>query len=174
MPLNLTGIGCILRVHISTKASAIIWDRANPLTTLGKVEFRARFRVMKQCFADLLTARLRNCKTMVVHSLVSMTTTSRMIVLTNQMPVYKNSQVIPRIVIPRLGMLIKCQNYMPRINLRITIPRFIPIHKTGHKWISASRHNSVIWVISLRVFADCLNVFLKKYFRTVFFSEWRV
>jgi len=29
-------------------------DRANPLTDLDDVEFRARFRVTKRCFADLL------------------------------------------------------------------------------------------------------------------------
>ena len=29
-------------------------DRVNPLTDLDKVELRARFRVTKQCFANLL------------------------------------------------------------------------------------------------------------------------
>ena len=66
-------------------------NRANTLSDLDEVEFRARFRVKKQCFAYLLTARLRNCKTMVVNSLVSMTTTSCVIILTSQMLVYKNS-----------------------------------------------------------------------------------
>ena len=79
-------------------------DHASPLIDLDEVEFRAQFRVTKQYFADLLTASLpKPSVTMVVNSLVSMTTTSRMIVLTNQMLVYKDSRVIPRGVIPRLG-----------------------------------------------------------------------
>ena len=91
-------------------------DHANPLTDLDEVEFQARFQVTKQYFADLLTARL--CKpsvTMVINSLVSMATTSCVIVLTNQMLVYKNSRVIPRTVIPRLGNIDKTPKLIPRI-----------------------------------------------------------